>query len=459
MTRHETDSEGVARMEGGGFRYPPPDGALRDSLETFSESLGALRETCADLGRRCADLDWALKESNRRLRESLEERRKLASRLDGILRCVPVGVVAADPEGRIIEFNRAAEKITGFAKEMVTGVPYEDLIGRRTGRRFGLLHTIETGNPIDGEEKRIAAADGRRIPVRYGTALVRGEEGEVLGAVEVFVDLRRTKLMEEELLRTRTLAAVGEMSAEVARQIRNPLAGVSGFAEILGRDLEGDPARAELVRKLREGVAGVERAVSRFLEGAGDGPARYRCLDVAAVVDKTLDLFEAGIEEAEGVRVERRIGRKEALAEIDEGQFSGALRRLLANARDAMPGGGVITVALDVVENPMDGGEEGDGGGEGAGSAGILDPESTVVVSVRDTGEGMTAEIRENAFSPFFSTRDRRVGLGLTMVRRTLTGHGGEAGLESEPGRGTTVVLRLPSARVSRMIAEARRTS
>lgn len=459
MTRHPIEPEGANRRGGEDLDFASADGAFRDSLDTFTESLGALRETCADLGRRCADLDWALKESNRKLRESLDERKRLASRLDGILRCVPVGVVAADPEGRIIEFNRSAEKITGYAKEMVLGVAYADLIGRRTGRRFGLLHTLETGSPIDGEEKRIAAADGERIPVRYGTSLVRGEEGEVLGAVEAFVDLRRSKLMEEELLRTRTLAAVGEMSAEAARQIRNPLAGVSGFAEILSRELDEDRERRELARKIQEGVAGVERAVSRFLEGAGDGPARYRCLDLAAVVEKTLDLFEAGLEEAEGVRVERRIGRSEVLARVDEEQFSSALRQLLANARDAMPGGGRITVALDVVADGMDGEGDPAASSEGSGPAEILDPESTVVVSVRDTGEGMDPDVRENAFSPFFSTRERRVGLGLTTVRRTLTGHGGDVRLESEPGRGTTVMLRLPTARVMRMIAEPRRSS
>ncbi len=167
--------------------------------------------------------------------------------------------------------------------------------------------------------------------------------------------------MEEELLRTRTLAAVGEMSGEVARQIRNPLAGVSGFAEILARDLEKDPERAELVNKIQEGVAGVESAVCRLPGRGGEWSRPVPLSRRGGGRGEDARLFEAGLEEAEGVRVERRIGRNEALARIDEEQFSGALRRLLANARDAMPGGGVITVALDVVENPMD--EEGESGG------------------------------------------------------------------------------------------------
>lgn len=453
MKPYETGRGSAVRPVGGAEElFGAADGALRDPLETFSESLGALRETCADLGNRCADLDWALKESNRKLRVSLEERRKLASRLDGILRCVSVGVVAVDPDGRIIEFNRAAERITGYAKEMVVGVPYADLLGKRIGRRFGVLHTMETGAALDGEEKRIVSSEGERVPVRFSTSLVRGDEGEVIGAVEVFADLRKAKLVEEELVRTRALATLGEMSGELARQIRNPLAGLSGFAELLARDVEGEPERAELARKIQEGVAGVERAVRRFLEGAEPGPARYRCLDVVAVVEKTLDLFETGLEEAEGVRVERLIGRSEALARVDEEQFAAAIRQLLANARDAMPGGGVITVRLQVIESRLDG-----EGGRSAEVGSLNGPESTVVVSVSDAGEGMSPDVLENAFSPFFSTRERRVGLGLTTVRRTMTGHGGEATLESEPGRGTTATLRLPSAQVLRWNDEARR--
>jgi len=434
---------------GAGPVHPGLESAtLTASIGSLSESLDALRATCTVLERKCTGLNWALEQANRRLRQSLEERERLASRLDSILRCLSVGVVAVDLEGRLIEFNPAAERITGYTRSDVLGTPYGEWVGRGADGRLGLLHTMEAGVAAENEERQIASAAGERVPVGFSTSLVKGEGGEILGAVEVFTDLRKTKRMEEELLRARTLAAMGEMAAEVARQIRNPLAGIAGFAELLARDLESDPSLGKLVRKIQDGVSGVEGAVARLVENARPFPGQFDTLDVVPLIEKTLDLFECSFEGGTRVRLVRRMCPCQALARVNDEQFRQALWALLVNAREAIQGAGTVTVTLEIEDRPVrpsdDGRAQPGPGGKGNG------PGASVVLAVQDDGEGMPPEVRDRAFSPFFSTKERRVGVGLTTVRRIITGHGGEVGVETEPGRGTTVTLRIPATTEAR---------
>jgi PAS domain S-box-containing protein len=420
LTRERPDGVGEAAVVPAGM----DSGAelLTASLGSFSESLDALRATCTILERKCTNLNWALDKANRRLKTSLAEREQIASRLDSILRCLSVGVMAVNLEGRLIEFNEAAESITGHAKRDVLGTLYHEIVGRGLADDMGPLRTMEDGVGVEHREKTLTTAEGDRIPVGFSTSLVKGEGGEILGAVEVFDDLRTARLMEEELLRTRTLAAVGEMAAEVARQVRNPLAGLAGFTELLARDLASDPRRDPLIGKIREGVVAVESAVTRLLETARPMSARFRSANVASILGKVLDLFEGSVGPAGGIRLRRRLECPEARARVDEEQVRQAFWNLLTNARDAMPDGGDITVVLDQAEGA-----------------------SFVVIAVTDSGEGMTPETAENAFEPFFTTREGRAGMGLTAVRRIVTGHGGDVRLESGPGSGTRVILRIPS--------------
>ncbi len=421
---------------------------LKASLGTFSESLDALRATCTILERKCTNLNWALEKANRNLRESLDERERLASRLDSILRCLSVGVVAVDLEGRLIEFNDAAETITGYRKKNVLGTSYHDIIGRDLDEEAGPLQTMETGNCVEHLEKLITTSAGERIPVGFSTSLVKGEGGEILGAVEVFSDLRTAKLVEEELLRTRTTAAVGEMAAEVARQVRNPLAGLAGFTELLGRDLASDPRWDPLVRKIQEGVAGVESAVARLVESARPVTSDFRSVNIASVLEGVLDLFDGGLEEREQITLVRRVGCRDIRARLDKEQIRHVLWNLLANAREAVPGGGIITVCLEEAEPEVRKSEDTAGRAPGIARGGPTG--SFVAVSVSDTGVGMPPDVAANAFAPFFTTKDRSAGLGLTAVRRIVTGHGGDVRLESTEGRGTRAIFTLPSEPASR---------
>lgn len=419
------------------------DALFGHSLGHFSRSVNELQTAISVLEERCSELNWALEDSNRKLKDSLKDRERIASRLDSILRCLSAGVIAVNLEGRLTEFNPAAEKITGHNRDKVLGSSYRDVVGRGVGERLGLPFTMEGGSTVENEEKNIITAGNERIPVGFSTSLIRGEDNEITGAVEVFNDLRKAKLVEEELLRTRTFAALGEMAAEVARQIRNPLAGLSGFAEILGLELESSPERCELVRKIQQGAAGVERTLEKLLENTRSLPVEFHPTDTVTIVDKALDLFESSLEESEGIRLVRRMCRTETIARINEEQIRQALRHILSNARESIDSGGEILVAI-TLEPARPAGAQSIGLESDAGIAD--DPDAFVVIRISDTGAGMTSDVVENAFSPFFSTKAKRLGLGLTSARRIVTGHGGDILLQTGEGGGTTVTVRLPSA-------------
>ena len=429
----------VGATETGENTAPEEKGNPLDfELGSITRSLDALNGSCELLEKRCNSLNWALEESNRKLRDSLDEGERLASRLDGILRCLSAGVIAVDPGGKLIEFNPAAERISGYLRSEVLGRPYSSLVGRGSSERLGPVHAMQSGIGVENEEKTILTSGGERIPVSYSTSLVLDDRGDLLGAVEVFSDLRKSKALEEELLRTRTMAAIGEMATDVARQIRNPLAGLSGFAELLERDLQSDPGRCELVCKIRQGVSAVEGAIVRLLENSTPVVVDFRPVDLVALTEKVLDLFETAMESNRRIEVKRHMCVNSAMARINEEQIGLALRGVLLNAWEATPGGGTIevSVALEQSSSRLAAGE---------GDAGPSQP-PFVVLTVADNGRGMTLDVAANAFSPFFSTHSKRMGLGLTSAKRVITGHGGEIDLSSTEAGGTVVVVRLPGA-------------
>jgi PAS domain S-box-containing protein len=421
----------------GGAAGAPGDEEAAFELGSITRSLDALSRSCELLEERCRTLNWALEESNRKLRESLGEREKLASKLRGILRCLSAGVIAVDTGGRLIEFNPAAERITGYRRSEVIGSDYAALVGRGFSERLGPVHAMKSGRGAENEEKKITTASGERIPVSYSTSLTVDERGELLGAVEVFTDLRKSKALEEELLRTRTLAATGEMATDVARQIRNPLAGLAGFAELLERDLRDDPRRHALVSKIRQGVAAVEGAVVRLLENTRTVNCDFRPVDVVPFVENVLDLFEAALEEKRNVTLKRHLLVGSVICRINEEQIGQALRKVLLNAWEACGDGGCIEVSIALESNGPD---------DDAGDDRADGPSRFAVITVADNGAGMPPDVAANAFSPFYSTREKRIGLGLTAAKRIVTGHGGEIDLTSTEKGGTVVVLRLPEA-------------
>ena len=398
---------------------------LPDSYLFFNETTRKYVQAYRQLEEQFEYLDAKLEETNNQLRQSLEEKDRVSKYLNNILESMSGGVLVLDLEGRITLFNQAAEEITGRSQEEVLGRRYEDVMGEDAGGEKSALYTLDSGIGLQTREKELKRADGRTIPLGFSSSLVRDHNGEILGALEAFNDLTEVKRLEAQVQRMHTLAALGEMAATVAHEIRNPLGGIASFANLLERDLDcGDP-NGRLVSKITEGVARLNRIVSSLLSYTRPLNLNTRKADIREVVEEAAAFFEADPEGGSGeVVVERSYPETSLLAELDSEQVHQVVLNLLLNAAQAMPEGGVIH--LEVLR--------------AAGAAGAAETQ----IRIRDEGPGIDAEIRKKLFTPFFTTKEDGTGLGLVTSKKIVEAHGGRITLESNPGKGSCFTIALP---------------
>ncbi len=392
-----------------------------------------LRTAYQDLQERFEDLNSKLLQANLELKQSLAQKQKISSYLHNILDNLTSGVVAIDLQGRIVLFNSAAENILGYRAEEVVEKPYAEALGPLLEQDLALPRLLTDERVCSDQEKRFRCHSGREIVVSFSAFPLKESEGGLMGAVEVFSELPRPEETREEFMRVKTLAALGEMAAVVAHEIKNPLGGIRGFAELLDRDTDEADPRKKSVRKIIEGVEALSGIVARLLDYTRPVELSPRKVEMAGFVDETVNFFKMDSSQLEtGIRMTRGYPEEKLYCELDAQQFRQILLNILHNAVQAMPDGGEIRIELSRKTAPR-------------GLPGKSD-QGSVILKVSDTGIGMSEETRKKIFTPFFTTKEGGTGLGLSTVKKIVEAHGGEIQLQSEPGKGTTVVMGLPVA-------------
>ncbi len=401
----------------------PLEEALDGSSELFEDTARRYLEAYRQLEERFEFLNVRLGETNRELRDSLEEKDRVSNYLNNILESMTGGLLVLGLDRRITLFNRTAEEITGRSQEEVIGRTYEEVMGREEGEP-SVLHTLETGESLRNQEKDLRLPDGRTIPLGFSTSVVREGNGEVLGAIEVFSDLTEVKRLESQVRRMHTLAALGEMAATVAHEIRNPLGGIASFANLLDRDLPADHPSRRLVGKITEGVARLNRIVSSLLSYTRPLNLNTRPVDLAQAVEEAAAFFEVDAEgRSPGVTIRRDFPAHGCTCQVDVERFRQVVLNLLLNAAQAMSGGGPIVLRITEVCR-----EDGE----------------WALVAVRDSGDGIAEEARHKLFTPFFTTKEDGTGLGLVTSRKIVEAHGGRLTVDSVPGEGACFTIALP---------------
>jgi two-component system, NtrC family, sensor histidine kinase HydH len=223
---------------------------------------------------------------------------------------------------------------------------------------------------------------------------------------------------EEQLRRADRLSALGELSAGMAHEIRNPLNSIKGAVEILKDDYSPDDAKYEFIRILLKETDRLDRIVREFLGFVRPKQPEYQQADLNEAIESVLALTAQEARKA-GVKVEKDLDPSIGMRSLDASLLKQAFLNLVLNAIQAMPQGGTLTVASSL--NP---------GG--------------IEVSVSDTGIGFGEEDRKKLFTPFFTTKKNGTGLGLAITYRIIENHHGKIGVTSEPGKGTTFTLKIP---------------
>ena len=394
------------------------------SYAHFNKITQKLQKAYKALEEKFENLNLKLEETNIQLRQSLAEKDRISNYLNNILESLNSGVLVIDLNGGITLFNKAAEEILGYKTHQVLGKPYVKIMGKNVKKELTPLHTLKTGISHLNEEKEVETRKGKNIPLGFSTSLLTDSEGNHLGAVEVFFDLTHLKGLEQEITRVKTLAALGEMAATVAHEVRNPLGGIAGFAALLERDLEPDDPRKRLVNKIIEGVEILNRLVINLLNYTKAVKLNPQKLDFVKFLNDTLNFFQMDISsQSENISLRKHFPKEGIECCIDSEQFRQVILNVLRNSVQAMPKGGDIDVYSESIP---------------------LKQEDNVILKISDNGEGMDKKTKEKLFTPFFTTKDGGTGLGLSTVKKIVEAHKGSVEIESQPGKGTTITVSFP---------------
>lgn len=333
------------------------------------------------------------------------------------------GLATTDLQGRILTFNRAAEAITGHPALSVIGRRIDDVLEIPAD----FASEVDSGG-VGGRGRRLESsyrtADGRQIELGF-TATHLHTPGGRTGLLFTFQDVTDVKRLERDARLRQRLAAVGEMAAGIAHEIRNPLASMSGSIQILRQELPLSEEQAQLMDIVLRESERLNDTIRSFLTYARPQRFAIARLDVRRVLNDAALLLRNSAEVQDGHIIEVDVPSTEVAYEADEGQIGQIVWNLATNGLRAMRNGGRLRLAARL---------------EGPSSA---RPEA-VVLEVADEGVGIPAEELDGIFQPFHGSFAKGSGLGLAIVHRIVSDYSGEINVSSTPGRGTTVKVRLP---------------
>ncbi len=328
---------------------------------------------------------------------------------------VPEGLITTDRAGQIVSANARAEAMLDREGRGILGRPLSDVFG--AAAPF-MDQVLGAGRVVAEDETQCRCPDGREVPMSVSAAPLLGADGQRLGAVFALRDLSEMAKLREDLSRSRRLAALGELAAGVAHEIRNPLSAIRGLVLYLAKKFSPGSSEAEYAGVVVSEVDRMGRVIGGLLDFARPKAPEFAPVNLADVVRHALTLIEDEARAA-GIVVERRIDPDLPPALVDRDQVTQVLLNLLVNALEAMPDGGRLEVGLQREED-------------------------RAVIRVSDTGPGISPEARARLFDPFHTTKKKGSGLGLAIAQRIVENHGGIIRVDSEAGRGTSFLVSLP---------------
>lgn len=405
----------------GGFDLAPPS-RLSGPATLYTFGIHSLAVIMVGL------LSGALADQLKRAGQSLVEKEQGLSRLqafhENVVHSLSSGLFTTDEAGRMTSFNRAAQDIMLFSLETVKDKPWWDVFSWEQANLFDAdTSTVMAPYRFEGEGRR---ADNTRVIIGMTLAPLT-ENGVRTGLVGIFQDLTQIRDLEEQMRRREWLATLGEMSAGMAHEIRNPLAALAGSMQILRKDVDLDESNRHLMDIAIRETSRLDSIITEFLLYARPPALNLKEYDVNVVLADTLDLIRHEAQSHMNIVIVTYPGPGAMTAQIDPDQMKQVFWNLATNAFEAMSSGGQLTIST---------GRRRVGSGERSGEV--------IEVLFQDTGEGIQKDALDKIFLPFFTTKKRGSGLGLAAVHRIVDLHGGWIRVESQEGKGSQFSVCLP---------------
>jgi len=365
-------------------------------------------------------------------RKNAEETRVLMA---SIVESSNDAIISNTPDGIILTWNAAAERIYGYSATEAIGQRISIIApAGRKEEMDSMLKRVRIGEQIRRYQTECMRKDGQPIYVSLTASPIRDSEGRIIGTSAISHDVTAERQMEEQIHRSQKMDAVMRVASAVSNDFNNALTIVLGYCDLMGGShypAANLPRDLERIRRTAERAADLARQLLAF---GGKRTAVPLVLDlniqimkIEAMLPKLLD---------ENIKLVLRLTRQPALIKADPQLIDQLLVNLAVNALEAMPERGhlsIETAIIDIHETKVT-------------RSGFIPPGSYVCLTVKDTGRGMTPEVVAHLYEPFFSTKGKEghLGLGLAIAYGVVTQSGGHIDGHSEPGRGTTFDIYLP---------------
>ena len=377
--------------------------ALEDAFQTFNQLSDQLASSYHALEQQVSHLNEELNKSHDARLKELTEKERLANRLSTLLQALPGGVIVLGSDGRIQEFNPAAEDLLGTPLENEL---WMDVINRAFAPRTD-----------DGHE--VSLTDGRRVNI--STCPLVNEPGQII----LITDVTEMRNLQDDLNQKQRLVEMGEMAASLAHQIRTPLASAMLYNSNMRRVGLSDVDQERYIGKIKDRLAHLEHIVNDMLLYARSNSTGVEEVFNMAQLFTELELYlDAHLLNSE-IDFNWQDQTKEVAVSANKQMLLSALSNLCVNAIQAMKGKGILKVTAQV---------SGD---------------STIEILVCDNGPGIAEDKLHNVFDPFFTTRNEGTGLGLAVVRAIIHAHKGDVIVDSQEGIGTTFIVQIPLINIS----------
>jgi two-component system, NtrC family, sensor histidine kinase AtoS len=363
------------------------------------------------------DVTRQLKEKEKELErlKALAEQRaeNVESYNENILHCVTSGVITFDTSCRITTINRAAEEILNIRRDRMLGRTCQDLF--EEGEITSAVRAALDGRlPSARMEARLGDANSR-VWIGYNTTILTDRHDKPIGVILSFSDLTEVKRLQEQMELRERLSALGEMSAGIAHELRNPMAVITGYLNLMSK--KADQAGQDVIRKIADEISGMNRIIGDLLTFARPASLNRVPVNLKELIETSVATVMQATDADH--RVATMIALDPGTVRIDEGLMRQALTNLIQNAVEAMTEGGTLSVSGSARQNEF-------------------------IVAIKDTGSGIPQDRIKKIFLPFFTTKDKGVGMGLALAHKIISTHGGRIEVESTEGKGSTFTVTLP---------------
>ena len=326
-----------------------------------------------------------------------------------LIESIPSGIFTTDIDGRVLIFNRAAEDITGITRERAQGL-----------RIAEVLPFIGSISEIDRIENTIRHhRDGERV-IGLRVSSLEGIAEELTGFIGIFQDITMLKKMEMDIMQKEKWAAIGELSANIAHEIRNPLASLKGAIEMLREDRVAKEQKERLTEIALKEMERLNGIITDFLMYSTPRAAEFSVFDLNLVLDDTLELLKNTASARKDISITKNLNGS-LFVNADRQKMHQVFLNLGMNALEAMPDGGELSVSA-------------------------MHTGSSFEVVFKDTGIGIRHKNIKKIFYPFFTTKDEGTGLGLAIAYRIIEEHKGKISVISNPGEGTAFKVIVPDS-------------